>query len=488
MSVVVVCYYSDTMFPTSLADALDIRPTHIIAYVGAGGKSTAIWHTANDLLRRDHRVIIAPTSHILEPILPPDSTLYLAAEPDPDQLIDLLDRSPRLIVAAARDQAVDFDPADDFPPARPVKLRGLSPAMTDRLASQIPDVTWLIEADGSRRHLLKAPAAHEPPIPACVTDVIIVASLDAIGQPLDEASVHRSEIFAALAEAQIDQSITADMIARVLLHPDGGLKNIPPHARINVLLTQRDQHQLHPSANALIDVLAQSSRIDRIVLASLRAANPILHHSSSRRIPMGLVTRHVAGILLAAGSSSRLGDHIKQLLDWQGRTLIEVAVDTALAAGLEPVIVVVGAHADRVRAKIADRNVIIVENEDWPRGQSTSVRAGLTTLPAEVEAAVFMPIDQPNLTPAIIRELIDVHLSTHKPIVVASVKGQRTTPTLFQRALFADMLNIEGDRGARQIIDANPSRVAQVEVDARCVVDIDTLEEYNRARSEGRGK
>lgn len=203
---------------------------------------------------------------------------------------------------------------------------------------------------------------------------------------------------------------------------------------------------------------------------------------------MGLVTRHVAGILLAAGSSSRLGDHIKQLLDWQGRTLIEVAVDTALAAGLEPVIVVVGAHADRVRAKIADRNVIIVENEDWPRGQSTSVRAGLTTLPAEVEAAVFMPIDQPNLTPAIIRELIDVHLSTHKPIVVASVKGQRTTPTLFQRALFADMLNIEGDRGARQIIDANPSRVAQVEVDARCVVDIDTLEEYNRARSEGRGK
>lgn len=142
------------MFPTSLADALDIRPTHIIAYVGAGGKSTAIWHTANDLLRRDHRVIIAPTSHILEPILPPDSTLYLAAEPDPDQLIDLLDRSPRLIVAAARDQAVDFDPADDFPPARPVKLRGLSPAMTDRLASQIPDVTWLIEADGSRRHLL----------------------------------------------------------------------------------------------------------------------------------------------------------------------------------------------------------------------------------------------------------------------------------------------------------------------------------------------
>lgn len=193
---------------------------------------------------------------------------------------------------------------------------------------------------------------------------------------------------------------------------------------------------------------------------------------------------HVAGILLAAGQAARLDHQPKQLLDWHGRTLIEVATDTALAAGLDPVIVVVGAYADRVRAQIGQRGVIIVDNVDWPRGQSSSVKAGLAAVPTEVEAVVFMPIDQPNLTPDIIRELIAAHARTGQPIVVASVNGKRTTPVLFHRSLFDDIRTIEGDRGARQIIDANPSRVTQVEVDANRVVDIDTLEDYNRAKGE----
>jgi molybdenum cofactor cytidylyltransferase len=465
---------------------------------------------ADELLAQHERVIVAPTSHILEPLLPPDSSLYLSSEPDPERLIDLLDHGPRVIVAAARDQSVDFDPTGDLPPARPVKLRGLPPATIDQLTLRVPFATWLIEADGSRRHLLKAPAAHEPPIPSCATDVIIVASLDAIDRPLDESIVHRADLFAALADAPLDtcptalcsagQPLTPDRIARALLHPHGGLKNIPPLARVSILLTQRDPSQLHPSAMALIDRLAQAKRFDYIVAACLRADHAILHHSShrtcrwvqvSRSIPLGLVTHHVAGILLAAGQAARLDHQPKQLLDWHGRTLIEVAIDTALAAGLDPVIVVVGAYADRVRTQIGQRRVIIVDNADWPRGQSTSVKAGLAALPAETEAVVFMPIDQPNLTPDILRELIATHARTGQPIVVASVDGKRTTPVLFHRSLFDDIRTIEGDRGARQIIDANPSRVTQVEVDADRVVDIDTLEDYNRAKreagSEGQG-
>ncbi len=471
-----------------LIDALGLRPETIIAYVGAGGKSTAIWRVSQEMAARSARVLIAPTSHILEPILPPDTALYLAAQPEPNRITALLDRSARLIVAATRDQSVDFDPAADFPPARSTKLRGLPPETIDQLAPQVPRATWLIEADGSRRHPLKAPGAHEPPIPACVTDVVIVASLDAIGQPLDEDSVHRSEIFASIANARLGKPITAEMITRVLQHTDGGLKNIPSRSRVHVLLTQRDQRRRHASANRLIDVLTQSNRFDHIVVASLRADNPILQRESPMTLPSSPVTRHIAGVILAAGGSTRFGGQPKQLLEWHGRTLIETAVDTARAAGLDPIVVVIGAYADQVRAKLIDRKVIVVENADWSSGQSTSVKAGLNALPGEVEAAVFILVDQPNLTPEILRELINAHVTAHQPIVVASVNGKRTTPTLFHRSLFDAIRTIEGDRGAREIIDADPSRVAKVEVDPISAVDIDTREDYNRlrgARGEG---
>jgi molybdenum cofactor cytidylyltransferase len=482
---------------STLFEALNIDSAQVVAFVGAGGKTSAIWRMSNELIDRARHVIIAPTTHILEPALPRNSITYLAAQPDPDQLIQLIDLAPRVILAAKRDEAVDFDTTDDFPPARSIKLCGLDPSVIDHLhsAARHPrprgwltpnaredagfeqsetNATWLIEADGSRRHLLKAPVDHEPAIPGCANVVVIVASLDAIDQPLNETIVHRWEIFANLSGARREEPITVELIARVLLHEKGGLKNIPVTARACVLLTQRDSDKLHPSAASLSDRLLQSSRIDRVIVASLRSENPILLVRPSPPAP------RIAAIILAAGESKRFGDRPKQLLDWHGRSFVQIAVDNAIEAGLDPIIVVIGSHAAEVRSSIGNRKVVIVENKDWSHGQSTSVRSGIQALPNDINAALFMPIDQPNLSPQIIRTIADTCRSTGKPIVVANVNGKRTTPTLFDRSLFADIISIEGDRGPRELIDRDPERTSKVEIDPQAAVDIDTLADYNR--------
>src|SRR5512135_1143935 len=233
---------------TPLTDAFQLHTSRAVAFVGAGGKTTAIWRLSDEAIKHDRQAIIAPTTHILEPRLPIDSITYLTTEPQPDRLKHLLGLSPRLIIAATRGEIVDFDTSDEFPPARPIKLNALEPATIDQLYQTDVSAIWLIEADGARRHLLKAPAEHEPTIPICVKTVIIVASLEAIDQPLNETSVHRWEIFAQLSSAHRDQPITAELVARVILHVRGGYKNIPPTARVCALLTHRDPNKLQPVA------------------------------------------------------------------------------------------------------------------------------------------------------------------------------------------------------------------------------------------------
>ncbi len=453
-------------------DTLTLLPQEVIAVVGAGGKTTLIWRLLHEAITHAQRVVLAPTARTLEPILPRNASLYLAEQPVAQRIASLLMETDCVIVAARREQPVDGDISAAWPPARPIKLRGLLPAPIDDLIPHVPPAIWISEADGAARHLTKAPAAHEPPIPMRTTTVIQVVAVEAIGQPLDAAIVHRPEIFAALAGLAPGEIITPEALSRVLLHPQGGLKNIPDHARTLVLLTQRDPHALQPAAQELIERLCVSRRLDRVVVAALRPEPPVILHTA-RCAP------RVAGVVLAAGAATRFNSQPKQLLDWGGRTLVEITVDRALAAELDPVVVVVGAQADRVRDMLRQSPVTVIDNAEWARGQSTSVKAGLRSLPAEIEAAIFMPIDQPLLSPHVLRALGNTYLATQQPIVAASVNGQRTTPVLFHRSLFNDILGIDGDRGARQIIAADPSRVANVEIDAEQAIDIDTPDVYN---------
>ena len=137
--------------------------------------------------------------------------------------------------------------------------------------ADIASAPLLIEADGSRRHPLKAPDTHEPPIPQFVDTVVVVAGFSALGKPCTDSWVHRPEIYARLSGLQIGERISLTAIKNVLCHPLGGLKNIPNHARKVMLLNQVDTPELFEKAEILAASLLPT--FDCVVSAALNSKN-----------------------------------------------------------------------------------------------------------------------------------------------------------------------------------------------------------------------
>ena len=193
----------------------------------------------------------------------------------------------------------------------------------------------------------------------------------------------------------------------------------------------------------------------------------------------------VAALVLAAGASARMG-RPKQLLDWEGRPLVRAAAELALAARLSPLLVVVGGAGTEVANALQGLPLQIVANPDYATGQSTSLRAGIAALGPDTDAVVVLLGDQPFVTAAIIDQLVAEWQSSGAAIVAPAYAGQRGNPVLFARAVFPELLAIQGDQGARSVLAADRSRVRLVAFDdARPLADIDTPEDYERLRDKG---
>jgi molybdenum cofactor cytidylyltransferase len=196
---------------------------------------------------------------------------------------------------------------------------------------------------------------------------------------------------------------------------------------------------------------------------------------------------YTAGLILAAGAATRMG-RPKQLLDWDGRPLVRVAAEVALAAQLSPVLAVVGSAQTEVAAGLAGLPLQIVPNPDYVAGQSTSLRTGIAALPPEVAAMVVLLGDQPFVTAAIVARLVAEWRASAYPIVAPIYAGQRGNPVLFAREIFPELLAIQGDRGARAVLAANPARIRPVLFDdPRPLADIDTPDDYERLRIQESG-
>jgi len=186
----------------------------------------------------------------------------------------------------------------------------------------------------------------------------------------------------------------------------------------------------------------------------------------------------VRGILLAAGSSSRLGQP-KQLLSFHGHPLVRHVAEQALASRLSGLIVVVGHRAVEVSAALAGLHATIVENPSYSQGQSTSLRAGLLDFPPGEAAALILLVDQPFVTSTLIDRLIALYEESKASIVAPRFKDRRGNPVLFDRGLIPELLTLVGDTGARDVIARHREQLATLELsDDRPFQDIDTWEDY----------
>jgi molybdenum cofactor cytidylyltransferase len=451
------CSYSDGSM--KLSQALRTGNTPALALVGAGGKTTALFLLAKEMVR----AIVTTTTHLGAWQLPAECRRIEADLELPNIGLNL--GSGITAITGRLDVKTN----------RYLGLSGqrISELKTFAHGHGLP---LLIEADGSHQRPLKAAAPHEPAIPDFSDRVVVVAGLTGLGKPMNGETVHRPEIFACASGLAIGDDITPGALMKLLADPvAGGMKNIPSAARRIVLLNQADTSGLR-SQGAII----ASTLLDHFhsgVVARLEKKPP----------KIVAVYERVAGIILAAGSSSRFG-RAKQLLEYHGKPFVRTVVETALAAGLSPVVLVRGADADRIDSAVGGLPIQTVHNADWQSGQDSSVRAGISTLitspgPCGGErglgGAIFLHADQPLVTVEVVRALMERHAKGLPVILAPVVAGRRADPVLMDRELFPELLTLSGNQGWRPLFSRHPVEFLPW-LDDGLLLDVDTPEDYAR--------
>jgi molybdenum cofactor cytidylyltransferase len=187
----------------------------------------------------------------------------------------------------------------------------------------------------------------------------------------------------------------------------------------------------------------------------------------------------VAGLVMAAGRSSRMGAN-KLLMEDGGRPIIARVVEYALAADLAEVLVVTGHQEPEIRAALAGLPVRFVACSDYADGMSASLRCGIKALPGDIDAALVLLGDMPRVGSVLLRRMIAAFNPTEgRAIIVPSFQGKRGNPVLWDRRFFTEMTNLAGDVGARHLIGEHAELVTEIEAeDAGIFLDIDTPEAY----------
>ncbi len=422
----------------------------IVSFTGSGGKTTALFQLARQL-NIFSSVLVSATSHL---------GIWQTSLADhhriANQIYDLenFPGSGVILITGALD-------GERTKPVNEIILDWLyAKSKTDHLP-------LLIEADGSRQKPIKAPAPHEPAIPNFAEIVVHVIGMSGLGKPLEDQHVHRAGIFSELTGLALGETVTAKALVKLLLHPQGGLKDMPTNARHIALLNQADTPEQQSLAGSMARQLLNA--YDSVIIGSLQQ-NYLQ------------VAEKTAGIILAAGSSSRYGHQPKQLLEWKGKSFIRHVTETALRSGLEPVVVVTGFRHAEIESQIQDLPVNIVYNADYEQGQSTSIKAGISALPANVGAAIFLLADQPQIPVEVIRALVEAHTSNLQAILAPLVlEEKRANPVLFDRVTFPSLLTLQGDVGGRGIFDKHKVSYLPWHDDI-LIFDVDKPEDYQRLK------
>jgi molybdenum cofactor cytidylyltransferase len=191
----------------------------------------------------------------------------------------------------------------------------------------------------------------------------------------------------------------------------------------------------------------------------------------------------VAGVVLAAGTSSRMGRN-KLLLEVAGKSLLRRTVTTAIDAGLDPVLVVLGHESERARPELEGLGCEVVLNAGFQEGIHSSVRMGIAAVPAGCAAAVVLLADMPLVDAAMVRTLIRRYRDGRPLLVVSDYEGVDAPPILYDRPLFAELAVLEGEGCGKRVVRRHSAEAVRIRWPGRALTDLDRPEDVERVREE----
>jgi len=231
-----------------------------------------------------------------------------------------------------------------------------------------------------------------------------------------------------------------------------------------------------------------SERIISIVKEFLTLGDSLQLAGGSFNSDLYIMTRQnekVAGLILAAGASSRMGKS-KQLLKVSGKTLVERILDEALRSNLDRVILVLGHEAGKIRELLAtysrDARLEVIENIHYREGISSSIITGLGAVEKEFGHIMILLADMPHINSEIINHLLNRYLASGKTLGAISLSGRRSHPVILGRVWYRALHDLKGDVGARGLFDASKEEVCLVDaLPSYNDMDLDTTEDYEAA-------
>lgn len=351
------------------------------------------------------------------------------------------------------------------------KASGVGPEMPAQLLAR-PDVdAVLVEADGSRMRPCKAPANHEPVIPAGATLLIPVVGIDALGQPLVVAA-HRPELVGALSGLALGDLMTVEALATLITHPAGGMKGLPPKARMIPLINKVESSEKLDFARMMAGRILQEERVDRVVIGAMHEPRPVVE-----------VHRRITAVVLAAGESERMGQ-TKQLLSWGHTTVLGQTLANLKASAINEILVVSGHDALAVEAIASNANVPTIHNPNYASGEMlSSLQLAVRDLPENRAAVLVVLADQPLVEPETIDQLLFAFWQGSGEIVAPAYQGQRGNPVLIGRQFFGELLKLPAGSAPRELLKRHPEAIRLVDVSTRSIlVDLDSPSHYERWR------
>jgi molybdenum cofactor cytidylyltransferase len=448
--------------------SLAVNPPAILSFTGAGGKTTLIMRLAAEMNSAGLKTLLTTTTKFYPP---PGIKLFLTC--DLKSAVTLLKKHFLNDQTAVLGKRILLDG----------KIKGIEPGDIAFLLHEL-GVSVLVEADGAKGLPIKGYAVHEPVVPPDTAIIIAVIGADALGANLDHRIAHRPKLLSEQVNIAEGTLLTEKALA-------DAYKNIlrlsltqAPLARTVCVLNKADLlSETAPAALAIADHLSADHSI---------VPESLLFVEGQQSAPVKVaLTRHnntlsaaVSCILLAAGSSSRMGVD-KLALDYNGKTIIEHSLDNILNAGIEDIVVVTRPDSG-LKKLIKAGKIRIVENEQYMSGLASSLITGLKEIDGRAQGVIFALADQPLVTPAIYRQLIETYQKSLKLVVGLSYKGQRGNPTLFDRRTWMSVMDLFGDEGGRRIIaKLPPAEISLIETDLDGVLfDVDTPEAYRKLLNE----